>query len=239
VEAGRVVAMFRQAVAFSIRPGQAEAALGAHLCAAGGVEDGVALMEASLATFRDTVVYENLGKAYADKADWARARDAYAVAVASGIRYAADASSLAKAEWALGEKGRAFARLELLRELSPGNPKVALTQGGILYQEGRFEECLEALKPADRKGDPAIGNMRAAALIRLGRVPEALGVLESLTVKHPDYAPAWVNLGALRYANGDVPAARSAFEKAIALDPGNQSAKGYLAQLPIAEPPVE
>jgi predicted O-linked N-acetylglucosamine transferase (SPINDLY family) len=53
-----------------------------------------------------------------------------------------------------------------------------------------------------------------------GRIAEAAAPLEKAVTLDPNYADAWNNLGIVRRAVGDFPAARTALERAAALKPG-------------------
>lgn len=62
----------------------------------------------------------------------------------------------------------------------------------------------------------------AAALMRLRRYDEAEKALKKALELNPRFASAWHNLGKLHVARGDWPKAIDAFEKALAIRPGEQ-----------------
>ena len=220
--------VFRKAISLSLRPGQAEAAYGAYLADKGRPSEGVHLMQKALATFRDAYLYENLGKADMTMGDLDRAAALYKEAMNSGNRNMTDASIQSKIDLRMGRRDEAVARLEGIRRVLPKNPDVNLVLAGIRFSEGRYEECIAILSPSEGKKRPEILNMKAAALIRLGRVEEAGHTLEDTVARWPDFAPAWANLGALRSAAGDSDGAGKAFQKALAIDPNNRTARAYL-----------
>ncbi len=69
---------------------------------------------------------------------------------------------------------------------------------------------------------------RALSLREKGRLDEAVAQLEKTTATYPDYAPAWLNLGAARYEKKRFDEAIAAFQKAIALDPSSAIAHSNL-----------
>ena len=72
---------------------------------------------------------------------------------------------------------------------------------------------------------------RALCLYYEGDTSAALSDLEALTQSSPDYAPAWANLGMLYEVRGDSEDAKSAYQKAIELDPNDEySAKTFAEQ---------
>jgi tetratricopeptide (TPR) repeat protein/O-antigen ligase len=231
-----VEASFRNAIGLSVRPGQAEAALGAFLCQEGRRDEGISLLQRSLSTFRDTNIFENLGKALADSG---RKRDAvsmYRMALASGVRYVKDAAALARLQWDLGEREEAVSRLESLRILAPKNTTVAVTLAGIYYASSDVTRSLATVEPLKDRSDPQLLNLRAATLIRLGRVEEAREQLLALTSRSSDYVAGWNNLGALEMARNEPQLARAAFERVLALEPSNALARHYLVQIEARKP---
>lgn len=68
-------------------------------------------------------------------------------------------------------------------------------------------------------------------LLRRGRADLAATAFTLLTQAYPRSATAFASLGEARAANGQVAEAISAYEKALALDPGNAAAKRGLAEL--------
>lgn len=69
---------------------------------------------------------------------------------------------------------------------------------------------------------------RAMCLYYGGDVSGALSALEQVTQDWPEYAPAWADLGLLYEVQGQTDEARTAYEKAVELDPDDeQGAKSY------------
>ncbi len=80
----------------------------------------------------------------------------------------------------------------------------------------------------------------ALSLVQVGRFGEALSLLEPACVRDPADAHAWFLLGACRHSLGTLDGALAAFDRVIALDPGNvQAAQAAIAVLCDAKRPAE
>lgn len=119
-----------------------------------------------------------------------------------------------------------------------------VTAEGVLYdREGEFREDLfqddgeelhpEAVERRERRAlkldpdAPAPTWRLARALAQLGHADKAIGLLEALVARNPNFAWAWFDLGKLRRAGDDLAAAETAFAQA-ASDPSYEHA-GYFA----------
>jgi tetratricopeptide (TPR) repeat protein len=90
-------------------------------------------------------------------------------------------------------------------------------------QLGNEEGTLEALRKAHElePGDAETRRYLAHSLIRGGRPREAVALVEDGLRLHPENPHLWLALGTARRATEAAPAAKEAFERAIALDAGN------------------
>jgi len=82
--------------------------------------------------------------------------------------------------------------------------------------------------------DPNSLNARlnlASALLLAGEYDEAIFHLRIALQRHPDYIPAYGNLGIAYLRKGDRTEARRQFERILALDPQNQVARQFMEQL--------
>jgi tetratricopeptide (TPR) repeat protein len=80
-------------------------------------------------------------------------------------------------------------------------------------------------------------NMVGERLLQAHRWREALPLLEFNAESHPDASWSLYLLGEARLAGGDGQNALLAFEKAVALDPGNGRARRRMDELRLAAPP--
>ena len=65
---------------------------------------------------------------------------------------------------------------------------------------------------------------RAERLIATGQIPEAIDVYWEIILSEPDDEVAYVNLGNLYLIAGDTDRAKEAFQNAVHINPGNESA---------------
>lgn len=75
----------------------------------------------------------------------------------------------------------------------------------------------------------------ALRLTQNDRINEAQSMLEELVHHYPDHALGYNDLGVLRYRLGDIEGARSAYERAVELQPNNSNFCKNLADLYFAE----
>lgn len=117
---------------------------------------------------------------------------------------------------------------------SPGDSALAREHADFLqYRRGDLEAATAALEAYDaRFGLDADGRYRLAELyVWTGREPDARRQLEALVADHPDRADAWGLLGDVyRYAD-ERGAARDAYTRALALEPGEAHAAAGLPEL--------
>jgi tetratricopeptide (TPR) repeat protein len=78
---------------------------------------------------------------------------------------------------------------------------------------------------------PEILTKKGQCLIRLGRGPQAVEILEHAIELKPDYWPPYVQLSDYYKEAGQVAQAREVLEKALALAPGVETLKQRLAEL--------
>jgi tetratricopeptide (TPR) repeat protein len=126
-------------------------------------------------------------------------------------------------EHRLGNMTVAVAHYEQAARLAPNDPQIANNQGNVLRQLGRFDEALRsydrALLLAPTMADTLLN--RALLLEDMGRVQEARAGFEAMARSHPDDVRAWAGLGALEKAAGNLAAAATAYDRALAVEPEN------------------
>jgi tetratricopeptide (TPR) repeat protein len=114
-------------------------------------------------------------------------------------------------------------------------------QGSLELAEHRAAAALErfdaalALNPDGGRAE--LG--RGLALAALGETAPAADAVERAAARLEGHVGSWVAAGWLRYAVGDLPAARAAFERALALDDSFAESQGALAVVELAEGRVE
>lgn len=116
---------------------------------------------------------------------------------------------------------------------SPAKARVQMNLGATLFQEGRPEEALAALRRARALGDPSadadkiLGNL-VTVLLATGQEDSARRELEAELRDHPRSAPALGRLAEVEFFAGRTREAAELARRALALDPRDATALTYL-----------
>jgi len=103
---------------------------------------------------------------------------------------------------------------------SPQSRVAHMWHGNALRDGGKFEEAILAYDAALLLGnDEQIHYNKALTLESIGDIDAAQISYEHAVLIRPSYALAWINLGRLFHAKGNLPRAHEAFEKARSADP--------------------
>lgn len=116
---------------------------------------------------------------------------------------------------------------------SMGSAEVYYTIGRQLQRAQRFEEAELSYRRALNKDPSHTAAMNGLAVMHAaqGEMEIAIAILKALVQKHPDQAYLWFNLGHAHMLQGELLAARSAFEQAVALAPDYALAFDRLQQV--------
>lgn len=108
----------------------------------------------------------------------------------------------------------------------PYDPILKFNNGALLFREGKYAEAANVLKGvSDTLNDPELYRMKAIALINNSKDDNALKILDKAILKYPSMAVFYDLKGTILYKKGDKKSAKSFFEKALNIDPANESAK--------------
>lgn len=106
-----------------------------------------------------------------------------------------------------------------------------------------FADSLESYQQALDRGveQPEDVHLNRAVILadHLDRTQDALTDLEQAIAINPGFVPAWLNLGNLHEDLGDRAAARSSYQGALRIDPGNGRAHARIAAIDIFEGDAE
>lgn len=95
--------------------------------------------------------------------------------------------------------------------------------GRHLVRSGRVEDGLRHLEQGEIPGTSRprqLARIEAAAILAdLGRVAEALAMLDRVILENPSYAKAWYNRGIIRSRLGQLDVATRDFQQALAVEP--------------------
>jgi len=139
----------------------------------------------------------------------------------------------------LGEGRLEAAREEFRRALDtlPGYPEAVEGMAFVEARSGNQEKALELMRQAlemsvrqDIDYDYRAVNL-AALEIQMGKLDEALELLNREIAEAPAYSRAWSNRAALLFRLGRTQEARRDSETALRLDPGNLQARNILDRL--------
>ena len=124
----------------------------------------------------------------------------------------------------------AVAHLERAAELDPKQPAVAYALGQALLQAGRPKDAVPHLTRGFEGGAPIplAGYDLAVALEAIGDLPAAARVIARITPGPDDDAEVWLRLGRLASGVKAPEVATRFFEQAVALRPGQASARQQL-----------
>lgn len=133
----------------------------------------------------------------------------------------------------LGRVEEAIAAYERLLAAQPDLADSWYNLGWLQRKVRRFEAALDSYARALDLGvrDPEEVRLNRAVILSdyLHRPADAAQELDAALEDNPDYVPALLNLGNLREDLGDRPGARAAYERALAVEPGNSLALARLA----------
>lgn len=143
---------------------------------------------------------------------------------------------LAKALLDSGDTARGTALLRLSMA-AQGTSKPSLLLALANIRNNDFAEARNQLaRIADVHGwNPLLSNLDAIALAGAGERNAALKTLKELTESHPEFYPAWINLGRLQRNDGNLLAARTSIQRAQRLAPDDPRLDFEMAQQLIAE----
>lgn len=133
---------------------------------------------------------------------------------------------LAQLLFARGESASALKELEQAHRDAPQNPEIA-RELAVRYEEaGRWADAYAIWRRLVTmfQNNPEWRWHSATCAEKLNLWHEAQADYTELTVVHPQFAPAWVNLGRVHLAQGDYEGALSCFTRAIELNPEDANA---------------
>lgn len=113
----------------------------------------------------------------------------------------------------------------------PGDFVAHFNLGSVFQAEGKMDKAMTqyqdalAARPRSATAENSLGTVLEAE----GKPAEAVAYYRRATSYRPDYADAHYNLGVCLLAQGEPGPARSEFEQVLSLQPGDEKARGHLA----------
>jgi len=180
---------------------------------------------------RNPFAYLTEGQLLEKQADLPAARDAFRQAVNLHPRYAEAWFELGKLDAIEGKLEDAMKNYEQSAALQPNDAQTYLYMGKVLSLMKRSEESVHSfrraleLDGANWEAHYALGG----ELGMHGQFAEAKTEFQQVVSLQPQYAMGHLNLGVALLKLNDPDGARQQFNETLRLDPGNKSARSYLA----------
>lgn len=124
--------------------------------------------------------------------------------------------------------------LHRMLEADPESPLVHVKLASLLEGQGRSEEALRHFEAANRHAVTTADRLLAREVLGVhlgaaGRFEEAARLFSEVLREDPSNVKAWTNMGNVTLAKGDPAGARSFYERALALAPGDGEAAHNLS----------
>lgn len=144
-----------------------------------------------------------------------------------------EAQTYLNAADSLQQLNNEISQLRTLAQQNPKDPRRWLQLGQTLRDAGRFQEAMEAyrvvlsMQPENRSLKMILANLA----LRAGDRQQAIQRYQSILRRDSTFTDAWVNLGVVYATSGQSRRARTAWQRALKLDPQNKRVKAYLTRL--------
>ncbi len=173
---------------------------------------------------------EGLGRAYAAKSWYADAFREFQRAQNLSPDSLPLAVGLGRAAVRTGAWKDAEAQAALILSKEPQNQDGLYIRASTLLAQGKAQEALAVLEavPAG-EGSTDLERTKAAALLGLGKVPEAEQVFRGILAKNPRDAQSLTGLGAIELRRNQPAGALKLYEQARAIDPADPSVRQGIA----------
>jgi len=173
-------------------------------------------------------LWANRGRCHLRLGNPTKAADAFARARALNF---SEPALLADQVEALTRLGRLHDALPVARALFAATRRLhdGLRLGRLLVESGECEEALRLLENIPTSVDASL--LRAAALMKMGRMQDARNDLEQALAADPNNSAAWNNLAAVAQSAGNLAEARDCCRRAVSLNPALMEARMNLVEL--------
>jgi Tfp pilus assembly protein PilF/O-antigen ligase len=167
-----------------------------------------------------TKIHYMLANVYVAKKDWADAAESYKDALELNQKFTMAYLELSAVYHKLGKDDLSAEMFDHAQELSPD--KVHLAMADIWQRLGENDRAQASVmaRLAQDSTDARPYARLGWSFIEKKEWPKAIEMYEKAVRFNPKHAPAWVNLSNLYYNAGRIDEAKTAYEKALAADPG-------------------
>ena len=228
---------YRKALAIDPKLADARANLGAALSAAGQFDAAIQEDTRALAIAPGNLgIRMNLGLAYYKKGDMQNAHAAFEAVHAARPQDTSAAVLLGYSDIKLGKSSDAAAMLAPLENGRESNMDLEYVLGYALIDSGEETQGLPRMEKVARATQSADAYFIAgSARLRRREFHEARADLDAALNLHGNFPGIYTLAGQARDALGDTPAAQSAFEQALKLDPRDFTANLYLGAIKLKQ----
>lgn len=186
-----------------------------------------------------STIQVNLGKVYRDLGQLELARQAFRRSVVLDPANATAHNNLGNVQYRLGNCSEAEYELSQAASLAPGSLSAVSQLAIVIFECGNVAGSIphfeNALTLEGAVFAPPLYTYLARAYLEQGRYDDAIRRAQQGALLPPETAEAQYYLGqayVARGSEGDVTAARRAFERALEIDPNYQPAQEAIANLP-------
>lgn len=148
--------------------------------------------------------------------------------------------TLARAWYGRNHHDRASASIDEAIRLRPDDASNYGLKASILFAERQWQAALDAAETGlqfDAEHSDC-NNMRAMALVKLGRRAEATENMDAVLARNPEDSFSHANMGWAKLESRDVRAAMEHFREALRLDPNNEYARQGIVEALKARNPL-
>jgi len=163
--------------------------------------------------------YYALGHSLAKIEDYDRATTAYYRATELAPKKVKAYLGLAAVLLRQGDRAGALSIYQKLLEIEPNHPKANAMVGSLLLQQGNYSGAIAHLKQLTRTSSPPTSAWfdLAKAYQQTGKDSHALKTIETFLQRHPNHARGYYQKGKLLQQQGNLEAAKSAYQQAVNL----------------------
>lgn len=199
------------------------------------LEAAESFQQALGAATANAIIYANIASAYASAGEASQAEANFLKALAQAPENADVLLNLAHFYESQKKFKKAIPYYKQVLEIEHDDQKIIQNLAFCYYMTDDFEKSLKLYESLKRMNDIPFLNNRAAVLIKLDRMDEALAILSSLTKGRTDLKYPFLNLAEIYRLKGDYLASEKQYEIVLSKNPHDIDATIGLGHLHLAK----